>query len=149
VRDVEFTNPGVARALSFAVEASGKPRHQVAREAGMHRETLRTVMRGERPIAVDEASHILTTCGAHPKATLLLTMAGHEDLACQWMRNEMGQFLEEFLAVLPMHLDRTLGRRVADLRPRWANGTSQLVARMLSKHIDEFTDRDFAATIGR
>lgn len=149
MRDIEFSNPSVARALTFAVEGAGKPRHQVAREAGMHRETLQRVMRGERPIAVDEAAQIFTTCGAYPKATLLLTMAGQEDLACQWMRNEMGEFLEEFLAVLPMHLDRTLGRRVADLRPRWANGTSQLVARMLSKHIDEFTDRDFAATLGR
>lgn len=149
MRDVEICNPSVARTLAFAVQGSGKPRHQVARETGMHRETLQRVLRGERPIGVDEASQILATCGAYPKAAILLAMSGQEDLACQWMRNEMGEFLEAFLGILPIHLDRTLGRRVADLRPRWANGTSQLVARMLAKHIDEFTDRDFAATIGR
>lgn len=149
MRDKEISNSSVARALTFAVEGSGKTRQKVAREAGMHRETLQRVLRGERPIALDEAVRILTICGGHPKATILLAMAGQEDLACQWMRNDIAGFLEEFLSVLPMHLDQTLGPRVADLRPRWANGTSQLVARMLAKHIDEFTDRDFAAVLGR
>jgi hypothetical protein len=149
MRDMQFSNPSLARALTFAVEGSGKPRHQIASQAGMHRETLQRVLRGERPINLDEAAHILTICGGQPKATILLAMAGEEGLACRWMRSSMAEFLEEFLGVLPIHLDQTLCQRVADLRPRWANGTSQLVARMLAKHIDEFTDRDFAATLGR
>ena len=80
---------------------------------------------------------------------LTLALAGQEDLACEWMRSEMGEFLEEFFSALPGHLDRTLGRRVADLRPRWANGTSQLVARMLAKHIDDFANRDIAMSLPR
>ena len=149
MRDMEISNPSVASTLTFAVEQSGKPRHQVAREAGIHRETLQRILQGKRPIALDEATQILTICGGHPKATILLVMNGQQDLACQWVRNDMGAFLEEFISVLPTQIDQTLGQRVADLRPRWAKGTSQLVARMLAKHIDEFTDRDFAATFGR
>ena len=149
MRDNEFCNPSVARTLTFAVDGADKPRHQIAREAGMHRETLQRVLRGERPIGVDEAAQIFSVCGAYPKAAMLLAMTGQEDLACQWMRSEMGEFLEEFLGAFPTHLERTLGRRVEDLRPRWANGTSQLVARMLAKHIDDFANRDIGMSLPR
>lgn len=142
-------NDCIARTLAHAVECADKPRHQIAREVGMHRETLLRVLRGERPIGLDEAARILVACGASPRATLVLALTGQEDLACEWMRTEMGEFLEEFISALPAHLERTLGRRVEDVRPRWANGTSQLVARMLAKHIDDFVGRDIAMSLSR
>lgn len=46
-------------------------------------------------------------------------------------------------------LERTRGRRVEDMRPRWANGISQLVTRMLAKHIDDFAERDISASLAR
>lgn len=147
--DMEFWNTSIARTLTHAVEQADKPRLQIAKELGMHRETLQRAMRGSRPISLDEAAQILTACGAHPKATILLAIAGQEDLACQWMHNDMGEFLEEFLVSFPGHLERTLGRRVEDLRPRWASGTSQLVAKVLAKHIDDFADRDISLSLPR
>lgn len=80
---------------------------------------------------------------------MILALAGQEELACEWMRSEMGEFLEEFFSSLPVHLQRTLGRRIEDLRPRWANGTSQLVARMLAKHIDDIANRDISMALPR
>lgn len=142
-------NGSLARILAHAIAATDKPRHQIAREVGMHRETLLRVMRGERPIGLDEAACILVVCGAFPRASMILALTGQEDLACEWMRSEMGEFLEEFFSALPAHLERTLGRRIADLRPRWANGTSQLVARMLAKHIDDYVGRDIAMSLPR
>src|SRR3546814_12795753 len=85
-------------------------------------------MRGERPIGLDEAASILVVCGAFPRASMILALAGQEDLACEWMRSEMGEFLEEFVRAFPGHLNRTLGRRFAELRPRMATGTSPLFA---------------------
>ena len=142
-------NQSLARVLAHAIDAAGKPRHRIASECGMHRETLLRVARGERPIGLDEAALVLAACGAHPRATIILALAGQEELACEWMHGEMGEFLEEFFTSLPVHLQRTLGRRIEDLRPRWANGTSQLVARMLAKHIDDFGDRDIAMSLPR
>lgn len=146
---IGHANDCIARTLAHAVECADKPRHQIAREVGMHRETLLRVLRGERPIGLDEAARILAGCGASPRATLVLALSGQEDLACEWMHTEMGEFLEEFISALPAHLERTLGRRVDDVRPRWANGTSQLVARMLAKHIDDFLGRDIAMSLSR
>lgn len=140
--DPEHCNEILARTLAHAVVTASKPRHQIAKEAGIHRETLLRVTKGDRPIGVDEASRILLACGASPRATIILAIAGQEQLAREWMMSDMGQFLESFISVLPMHLDRTLGRRIPDVRPRWANGTSQLVARMLAKHIDDFAERE-------
>ncbi|WP_298283616.1 transcriptional regulator [Novosphingobium sp.] len=115
----------------------------------MHRETLLRLTRGDRTIGLDEAARVLVACGAQPRASMILALAGQEDLACEWMHGEMGEFLEAFFTSLPVHLQRTLGRRIEDLRPRWANGTSQLVARMLAKHIDDFVERDIAMSMSR
>ncbi len=142
-------NKSLARVLAHAIDAAGKPRHRIANESGMHRETLLRVARGERPIGLDEASRVLAACGAQPRAAIILAIAGQEDLACEWMHGEMGEFLEEFFTSLPVHLQRTLGRRIEDLRPRWAGGTAQLVARMLAKHIDDFANRDIAMSLSR
>lgn len=147
--DISHVNVSLANVLRHAVDVTDKPRHQIAREVGMHRETLLRIMRGERPIGLDEASRILIACDAHPRATMILALAGKEDLACDWMHSDMGGFLEEFFSALPGHLDRTLGGRMTDLRPQWATGTSQLVARMLAKHIDDVVGRDISMSLSR
>jgi DNA-binding phage protein len=40
-------NASLAHILAHAIESSDKPKHQIAREVGIHRETLLRVMRGE------------------------------------------------------------------------------------------------------
>ncbi len=143
------TNASLARVITHAVETADKPKHQIAREAGVHRETLLKVMRGERAISIDRAVRLLEVCGVSPHAVIVLTLAGEEALACEWMHREMGAFLEEFIASLPGQLDRTLGHRVLDLRSRWAMGTSQLVAKLLAKHIDDLANREIAMSLAR
>ena len=63
-------NTSLAHILAHAIESSDKPKHQIAREVGIHRETLLRVMRGNRPIGLDEAARVLdaTTCAADWKA---------------------------------------------------------------------------------
>lgn len=46
-------------------------------------------------------------------------------------------------------MQRTLGRRIEDIRPRWAGGTAQLVARLLAKHIDDVANRDITMSLVR
>ena len=143
------TNASLARVLTHAIETAGKPKHQIAHEAGIHRETLLKVMRGQCAISIDRAMRIFEVCGVCPHAIIVLTLAGEEALACDWMHREMSTFLGEFIISLPAELDRTLGRRIADLRPRWAPGTSQLVAKLLARHIDDLANRDIGMTLAR
>lgn len=143
------TNASLARVITHAIETADKPKHQIAREAGIHRETMLKVMRGERAISIDRAVRLFEVCGVSPHAVIVLTLAGEETLACEWMHREMGAFLGEFIISLPGQLERTLGRRVTDLRPRWAAGTSQLVAKLLAKHIDDLASRDIALSMLR
>lgn len=143
------TNASLARVLAHAVETASKPRHQIASEAGVHRETLLKVMRGERAISIDRAVRIFEVCGVCPHAAIMLALAGEEVLACEWMHRDMGAFLDELITTLPGQLDRTLGQRVADLRPRWATGTAQLVAKLLAKHIDDLANREIAMALTR
>ena len=62
----------LAHVLTHAIETSDKPRHQIAREMGMHRETLLRVMRGDRTVSLDEAARVFELCGACPRASLIL-----------------------------------------------------------------------------
>lgn len=148
-QSARHTNASFARVLTHAIETADKPKHQIAHEAGVHRETLLKIMRGERAIGIERAVRIFEVCGVCPHAAIVLTLTGEEALACEWMHRDIGAFLDEFIASLPGQLDRTLGRRVDDLRPRWATGTSQLVAKLLSKHVDDLADRDISMSLAR
>lgn len=132
--------------LACAVENAGKPRGQIADEANMHRQTLMKLVRGERAIKLEDAARILSVCGVPVRSTLTLALSGQEQFACRWMHHEVGLFLEDFLTSLPMALDEALGERSDELRPKWAKGTSQLVAKLLANHIDEFAARDVGAS---
>jgi hypothetical protein len=140
-------NQSLARVLAHAIDAAnpatGLPMNAGCTGDPASRCAWRAAYRARR------SGTVLAACGAHPRATMILALAGQEELACEWMHGEMGEFLEEFFTSLPVHLQRTLGRRIEDLRPRWANGTSQLVARMLAKHIDDFVGRDITMSLSR
>ena len=142
-------NRRLARVLAIAVASSGKPRCEIANAAGMHKDTLMRAIRGARPITLEEAERILVACDVPAHAAIILGLTGYEHLAEHWLRDDAGAFLEAFLAALPGTLDRILGQRVSDLRPRWAGGTSQLVARVLARHLTEFEERDLALIANR
>jgi antitoxin HigA-1 len=142
-------NDRLVRVLACAVDNASRPRGQIAEEAGMHRQTLMKLVRGERVIKLEDAARILAVCGVPVRSTLMLALSGQEQFACQWMHHEVGLFLEEFLTSLPPALDQALGDRSDELRPKWAKGTSQLVARMLADHIDDFASREVGASMTR
>jgi hypothetical protein len=142
-------NARLARLLTAAVDRSGKSRREVARAAAMNKDTFLRVLRGEKAVTIEEAARVLDACGLASNGALLLAILGHEDLAVEWLGEDAGAFLDQFLAALPVTMNETLGPRIADLRPRWAIGTSRLVARLLAKHIDEFTERDISLVLGR
>ena len=140
-RSAPDTNASLARVITHAIETADKPKHQIASEAGIHRETMLKVMRGERAISIDRAVRLLEVCGVSPHAIIVLTLAGEEALACEWMRREMGAFLDEFITSLPGQLDRTLGRRVEDLDLRFLDRLgggqtdAELVEEIYVKHV--------------
>lgn len=135
--------------LTAAVDRSGKSRREIARAARMNKDTFLRALRGERAVTLDDAMRVLDASGFAPNGALLLAILGHEDLAVEWLGEDVGAFLDLFLEALPVTMSETLGPRIADLRPRWAIGTSRLVARLLAKHIDDFAERDISLVLGR
>ena len=51
-------------------------------------------------------------------------------------------FFEELFCALPGALERILGNQIHDVKPRWAKGTAQRLARLLSDHIEELERKD-------
>ncbi len=111
--------------------------------------TFLRILRGEKAVTLDDAERVLDASGLASNGALLLAILGHEDLAVEWLGEDAGAFLDQFLAALPVTMNETLEPRIADLRPRWAIGTSRLVARLLAKHIDDFAERDISLVLGR
>lgn len=142
-------NDRLARVLTAATDRSGRSHREVARRAGLNKDTFQRLLRGEKPLTIAEADRILGACGTQSGSALVLAILGHDEIAVEWLGEDVSAFLDQFLADLPVTMHETLGSRVEDLRPRWAVGTSRLVARMLAKHIDDFAERDMSLALGR
>ena len=140
--------PGVdlvlARTLARAIDGSSKARRTIARETGLHKDALLGVIRGTRPVTTEEALRLLSASGVPPKGVLALALAGHEDLASEWMHQDMGQFWDELITALPATIAEALGEDLQEIRPRWAVGTSRLVAKLLADHIRDVVNRDLS-----
>lgn len=138
----ERTRAGLARLLTAAVEASGRAKCDVAADVGLHKDALRRVLQGDRAATMGEALRILEASRAAPRAHLLLFLVCGENQAIDWLQSELAQFFEEFSTEFPLALQRSLGDQVGDVKPRWAKGAANRVARLLSDHITELERKD-------
>lgn len=138
-------DPVLAHTIAKAIDGSSKARRTIARETGLHKDALLGVIRGTRPVTTEEALRLLSASGVPPKGILALALAGHEDLASEWMHQEMGKFWDELFQTLPATLAEALGEDLHEIRPRWAIGTSRLVAKLLSEHVRDVINRDLSS----
>lgn len=132
----------LAALLCAAVEASGRTRCDIAQDAEIHKDGLRRTLSGARSASLGEALRILAACGIPPHAHLLLLLGCSGDHAVAWLQSDLALFFQEFIGELPMALERMLGNQLHEVRPRWAKGTAQRVARLLADHIDELNRKD-------
>jgi hypothetical protein len=132
----------LANLLNATVSNSGKTRIKISRQASIHKDALRRILTGERPATLAEASRILSACEVDPKLALVLLILTDADQVNEWANTNVGAFLSEFLTALPVALVCELGTKLHDVRPRWAKGTAQRVARLLSDHIEELERND-------
>ena len=138
----ETLRADLARLLVAAVEESGRPRGQIARDAHVHRDALRRILAGTRSASLGEAMRILAASGAKPQAQMLLFLVCGSDQAVSWLQSDLAEFFAEFSAEFPVALERILGNQITDVKPRWAKGTALRVARLLSDHIVELERKD-------
>ncbi|MBE5073310.1 helix-turn-helix transcriptional regulator [Erythrobacteraceae bacterium E2-1 Yellow Sea] len=138
----EESHAGLSSLLAANVSNSGKTRTEISRQTSIHKDALRRILTGERAASLAEASHILNACGVDPKLSLALFILTDADQAIQWIDTEVGDFLGAFFTGLPVALTCELGSRLQEVRPRWAKGTAQRLARLLSDHIDDLERRD-------
>ncbi|PEQ10356.1 hypothetical protein B2G71_22765 [Novosphingobium sp. PC22D] len=142
-----ITAPGangrLAKLLALAVDRSRRSRREIAREVDMNKATFLKALRGERPISLDEAGQILAASDAPTRLPIVLALLDeNDDLAERWLGDDAGTFLEHLIVSLPRSLEDAIGVRSDELNPRWALGTSRLVAKVLAKHIEEVAAKD-------
>lgn len=140
--DEQAVRADLAGLLSAAVTASGRKRGEIATATGLHKDALRRVLVGTRSATIAEAMRILAACGLPSHAPLMLMQSGCTDQAVSWLDSDAARFLDSFTAELPGALEEALGAQLHNIKPRWAKGTAQRVARLLSDHMDELEKRD-------
>lgn len=138
----EAVRADLARLLGAAVEGSGRARCDIARDARVHRDALRRILAGSRSATIGEAMRILAASGVAPHAHMLLFLTCGSDQAVAWLQSDIAAFVSEFNAEFPVALERILGNQITDVKPRWAKGTANRVARLLSDHIIELERKD-------
>ena len=131
----------VARLIERAVTESGKSYSEIARVAGIKRDSLRRSLSVGRPVTLYEAVMILEACDLAGEETLLLLLLVGEDFALARSGTGAAQFLGELFKRAPLEIVQALGENIDELRPRWANGTAKLLARTLSQHIIDLNRR--------
>ncbi len=132
----------LSKLLSCAAQNSGRPRNAIARDAQIHKDALRRVLKSERNPTLSEALRILQASGAAPHAHMLLYMAADGERSSDWLHTDLALFFDELVRELPDALERQLGERLHDVKPAWARGTAQRMARLLFEHIEELARKD-------
>ncbi len=145
----------VTRLIERAVKESGKSYSEIARVAGIKRDSLRRSLSGERPVTLDEAVLILEASDFAGEETLLLLLLVGEEFALARSGTGPAQFLGELFKRAPLEIIEQLGEDIDELRPRWAHGTAKLLARTLTQHIADLNRRGdaiggsrYSATVG-
>jgi|TARA_R110000787_G_scaffold137495_3_gene251099 hypothetical protein len=133
---------GVSKLLNQAASTSGRSQVRIASEAQIDRGTMRRILAGKREATVSEALRILYGSGASPHAHLLLYLASDQDKASRWMQTDLALFFEELVRHLPDVLETQLGDHLHGVKPHWAKGTAQRVARLLAEHMDDLARKD-------
>lgn len=131
----------VARLIERAVKESGKSYSEIARVAGIKRDSLRRSLSGGRPVTLDEVVLILEASDLAGEETLLLLLLVGEDFALARSGTGPALFLGELFKRAPLEIIEQLGEDIEDLRPRWAHGTAKLLARTLTQHIADLNRR--------
>lgn len=131
----------LARLLERAVSESGKSNSEIARLSGLKRDSLRRSLLGERPVTFGEALAILDAANHAGEETILLLMLAGEDFALQQSGSAPAKFLGELFRQAPTAIIKQLGDNLDELRPRWAIGTAQMLARTLHQHIVDLNNR--------
>lgn len=85
---------------------------------------------------------VLDASRVAPRAHLLLFLVCGEGQAIDWLQSDLADFFEEFSAEFPLALQRSLGEQVGDVKPRWAKGAANRVARLLADHVVELERKD-------
>ena len=128
--------------LLAAVEASGRARCEIAADARINKDALRRILQAQRSATLDEVLRILEASGVNPRAHVLLLLIAGEDRAIDWLQSGLAQFFEDFSTEFPKALEKLLGDRIGDINPRWARGTANRTARLLTDHIAELDRKD-------
>lgn len=136
-----------AKLLSRAVRESGKSLAEIARLSRLKRDTLRRIIGGSRAATIVDAISVLEAAGLAGQQSLILMLLADEDFALARSGTGAAKFLCELMRHLPQEIVEQLGENVEDLRPRWANGTAKMFARILGQHIADLNRR--GDSIGR
>ena len=136
---------GLQRILSRCVEKCGHSRREIARRAGINKDTLNRVLAGSREAAFGEARRILAATGHDPDSALLLLLYDGEEFEWLWRERKALSFLTALFRSMPRALDQRLSDRVVELRPTWGAGAAHAAARAVARLIDdlEVLDQQF------
>ena len=127
--------------LARAMQESGRSLAEVGRRSELKRDTLRRILEGGRDVTIVEAVALLDAADLAGEQTLLFMLLVGEDFALTYAGTSMAAFLGELFRCAPNALVEQLGEDIHELRPRWAHGTAKLLARTLSQHVNDLSQR--------
>jgi transcriptional regulator with XRE-family HTH domain len=133
---------GLGALVSKLVEASPLSQRELGARAGFSKDQLSRTLSGTRPLRLDEALTLLSAADLPARGSITLALFDRSDLAIEWSRTGMSEFLETLIHALPDALLRELGEDLDRVNPRWGQHAARFVAQRIAHHIHELIERE-------
>lgn len=128
--------------VASLLQQSGLSQRELGSRSGLSKDQLSRTFACKRPVELGEALALLDAAEMPGRGAITLALFERSDLAVEWSRSGLSEFLETLIRELPEALLTELGDSVDRINPRWGRLAARFVAQRIAHHVQEITDRE-------
>lgn len=128
--------------VASLVACSRFSQRELVDRTGLSKDQLSRTLAGKRQLELDEALLLLRAADMPACGAITLALFDRPDLAVEWSRSGLSEFLESLIRALPDALVDEIGEDLDRVNPRWGQHAARFVAQRIARHIEELVERE-------
>lgn len=128
--------------VAALLQQSRFSQRELCDRTGLSKDQLSRTFSRKRPVELREALTLVDAADMPARAAITLALFERPDLAVEWSRSGMSEFLETLIRELPEAMLAELGDGIDRVNPRWGKLAARFVAQRIAHHVQEIIDRE-------
>lgn len=128
--------------VASLLERSRFSQRELVDRTGLSKDQLSRTLSGKRQLELEEALALLRAADIPARGAVTLALFERPDLAVEWSRSGLSEFLETLIRALPDALVAEIGDDLDRINPRWGQQVARFVAQRIARHIEEMIERE-------